>query len=89
MDSTEQVESGSVPTLVFYTTAGCHLCEFAAEVLKYLQRERTIDVQSCDISENEELIALYGIRIPVVKNPETAEEIGWPFDVEQLAKLLG
>jgi len=88
MDSTDQAENSSAPMLILYTTAGCHLCEFAAEMLEHLEREGTIDVKSCDISESEELVALYGIRIPVVKNSETEEEIGWPFDMEQLVKLI-
>ena len=88
MASTDQMENGSAPTLIFFTTAGCHLCEFAAEMLEHLAREKIINVQSRDISESEELVALYGIRIPVVKNSETAEEIGWPFDMEQLVKLI-
>ncbi len=76
------------PGLVFYTTAGCHLCEYAAEMLEYLQRESGLVVQEVDISSAEELVERYGIRIPVVKNPVSEEELGWPFSMEQLASLV-
>ena len=87
--SEDQSSAANVkPGLVFYTTAGCHLCECAAEMLEYLQRESGLVVQEIDISSAEELVERYGIRIPVVKNPVSEEELGWPFSMEQLASLV-
>lgn len=79
-------ESTSI-RLVFYTTAGCHLCEQAALLLEELRELRDIEVESVEISSDEALVNLYGIRIPVVRNPATDEELGWPFQLENLLNL--
>ncbi len=73
--------------LVFYTTAGCHLCEQAALLLEELGELRDIDVDSVDISTDATLVSLYGIRIPVVRNPAEDKELGWPFQLEDLLNL--
>lgn len=77
-----------VTQLVFYTTAGCHLCEQAAVLLEELAQLQDIAVIPVDISSDEALVTLYGIRIPVVKNQATDEEIGWPFRLEELLSLI-
>ena len=74
--------------LVFYTTSGCHLCEYAAEMLNHLQQHATVSVKEVDIASDEKLVELYGIRIPVVRREADGKELGWPFSYEELAKLL-
>ena len=78
--------------LVFYTTAGCHLCDQAAVLLQELalqtQGSHRFEVEEVDIATDAELVELYGIRIPVVKNAATQREVGWPFDVQDLARLF-
>lgn len=76
-----------VTRLVFYTTSGCHLCEQAAELLEDMGQLQRIEVSAVDISTDEALVALYGIRIPVVKNQVTGKELGWPFGLEELLGL--
>lgn len=88
MTNSESQGMTNEPSLIFYTTAGCHLCEYAAEMLEYLERESGLLVQVVDISESNELVDRYGIRIPVVKNPKNENELGWPFSIEQLANLV-
>lgn len=73
--------------LVFYTTPGCHLCEQAALMLEELGQLRDMEVESVDISTDEALVMLYGIRIPVVRNPAKDKELGWPFQLEDLLSL--
>lgn len=73
--------------LKFYTTLGCHLCEEAEQFLDHLVSVKPVEVEAIDISSSEELVELYGLRIPVVKNADTAEELGWPFDYQQLMEL--
>ena len=73
--------------LVFYTTAGCHLCEYADEMLAHLKQHAEITVDTVDISSSEELVEQYGIRIPVVKRESDGAELGWPFSYEELANL--
>jgi len=78
----------SAPKLTFYTTVGCHLCEQAEMLLTVLAAERTYQLETVDIASDEALVNLYGIRIPVVKNPVTKQEIGWPFGLPELADLI-
>ncbi|MDA1370082.1 MAG: glutaredoxin family protein [Proteobacteria bacterium] len=77
-----------MPTLVLYTTEDCHLCELAEELLEELQASRNFTLQSVDISADAALVDAYGMRIPVVKNPTTEQEIGWPFQVADLLSLF-
>ncbi|WP_339859285.1 glutaredoxin family protein [Pseudohongiella acticola] len=67
--------------LMFYTTAGCHLCEQAEEILRRVAAEqpalRWIPV---DISDDPALVDAYGLRIPVIKVADRAQDLGWPFD---------
>jgi len=77
-----------VSTLVFYTTEGCHLCEYADEMLSWLQSQREVVVERVDIASDERLVELYGLTIPVVKNAATGEELNWPFEAEQLLNLF-
>ena len=68
--------------LIFYTTAGCHLCEQAAELLQNLQ----IPFEYRDIIEQQQWLDAYRVRIPVVTN-ETDQELDWPFDAPELQQF--
>ncbi|MBL6904602.1 MAG: glutaredoxin family protein [Pseudomonadales bacterium] len=78
--------------LIFYTTAGCHLCEHAdlllQELVQAANNRNRFEIEEQDISTDEKLVELYGIRIPVVKNAANGKEIGWPFGVEELTTLF-
>ena len=77
------------PKVILYTTLGCHLCEDAAELLRhYCANVQAIEVVAVEISDTDQLIEQYGIRIPVIAIPDTDNEIGWPFTAEQLDKFL-
>lgn len=56
-------------------------------MLNDLKATRAIEIEAIDIADDSFLFELYGVRIPVVKNEESGEELGWPFDSEQLANL--
>ncbi len=77
-----------MPELLFYTTAGCHLCEYAEAMLAELSPSREFRVTPVDISRSEKLVARYGLTIPVLRNPQTGEELNWPFSPEQIVTLL-
>ena len=77
-----------MPELLFYTTSGCHLCEYAAELLAELASSRQFTLTPVDISESEDLVARYGLTIPVLRNPATGRELNWPFAPEQVVTLL-
>ena len=77
--------------LIFYTTVGCHLCEHAELVLQEFAAQSDapqFDLEEVDISTDEHLVELYGIRIPVVKNSANEMEVGWPFGLEDIATLF-
>ncbi len=56
-------------------------------MLNDLKATRAIEIEAIDIADDSFLFELYGVRIPVVKNEESGEELGWPFNSEQLANL--
>jgi hypothetical protein len=71
--------------LVLYSTLGCHLCELAEEQLAAFP---ALDIQFLDIADSHVLVQEYGVRIPVLKNEITQEELGWPFNMQQLTLWL-
>ena len=68
-------------------TLGCHLCEDAEAVLMPFVVEG-LQVELVDIAESEAMVERYGLRIPVLIRCDSAEELGWPFDAEQVAAFL-
>jgi len=74
-------------TVTLYTTAGCHLCDLALELLQTLQQRVPIILNSIEIGDDDALVAEYGIRIPVVQTPNNAE-LGWPFELSELLAFL-
>ncbi|RLA00239.1 MAG: glutaredoxin family protein, partial [Gammaproteobacteria bacterium] len=71
----------------FFTTLGCHLCEDAELLLQTPLNDGRIQIHSVDIAEgdnSDRLMEIYGLRIPVIKRLDTMDELGWPFDCEQL-----
>lgn len=74
--------------LTLYTTAGCHLCEQAAAMLAQLAADNQVDVLAVDIASDEQLVERYGIRIPVVRDEQRGQELGWPFAMEDLLRLV-
>ena len=72
----------------FYTTAGCHLCELAHEMLLEVQQQQDLEITAVDIADSDDLIERYGIRIPVIRLTAEDREIGWPFSLSELAAFL-
>ena len=72
---------------VLYGTLGCHLCEQAeallAPVIQYASADVPVVLKQQDIAESEELVARYGVRIPVLRCEMHNRELGWPFDQAQ------
>jgi Glutaredoxin-like domain (DUF836) len=44
-------------------------------------------LEEVDITTSLELMELYGVRIPVLKRPDS-KELGWPFDSQQAEMFL-
>lgn len=75
--------------LVLYTTQYCQLCE-EAENFIYRQLEgHHYQLKLVDISDSDELMARYAIRIPVLGfELDSAAELDWPFDANQLLGFM-
>ena len=83
--------SKKTPQLLLLTTLGCHLCDQAKSVLWQAQSVVAFEYCEQDIALSDELIATYGVRIPVVKCEFSDVELDWPFTamaVEKLVKLV-
>lgn len=50
----------------FLTRANCHLCDDAREVLEEITEDIGLQVNEVDIDGDDELVKLWGLRVPVV-----------------------
>ncbi len=75
-------------TVLLYTTLGCHLCEQAKQVLWQVSADFPLLVQDVEISESDDLIEQYGVRIPVIALDNDGAELGWPFSHSDVVALL-
>lgn len=66
--------------LILFGTEGCHLCEDAEALLL----QAGLSFETRDIMDDEQAQLRYAIRIPVLLNPKTGQELGWPFDAQQI-----
>lgn len=64
------------------------MCEIAWDLLAPLISYLPLRLEEVDIAESDELIERYGVRIPVLKFNDYAEELGWPFDSTQALSFL-
>jgi Glutaredoxin-like domain (DUF836) len=72
-----------------YGTSACHLCELAQEMLEAQSKARPgLVFEKVDISTSDALFERYGVRIPVVRDPE-GRELGWPFSTAELCEFTG
>ena len=82
-----------------YSSEGCHLCELALAICQPLITANQLSI--VDIVEDENLIELYGVHIPVLErlnngssetgdlsNLSKGKKLFWPFTVEQVVQLI-
>lgn len=74
--------------LVLYTTSHCHLCEQALELLIRLKEQYAINWITKEISDDDDLIEEYGIRIPVIQRIDNQSELNWPFSENDIVMLI-
>lgn len=79
--------SSLVVRLVLYSTSACHLCEQALVLLRSLPASAW-SLEEVDISDSEALFERYGLLIPVLRRDDTGAELNWPFDGQDVARLL-
>ncbi len=64
-------KSSSVPQVIFYTKAGCHLCEDARDMLDDIAAQTSYDLTEIDIRSDLAIFEQYRYRIPVIIIDET------------------
>lgn len=74
-----------------YSSEGCHLCEEALLLCDGLIERESINI--IDIVEDDKLVALYGISIPVLErinenNQVDGDKIFWPFTQQNIKELM-
>ena len=75
-------------TLTLYTTTGCHLCELAETILHNVSASHNVKVIAIEIGDDDELVARYGISIPVVRFSDNTE-LNWPFEQQDIESRIG
>lgn len=66
------------------TTEGCHLCDQALAVIQ--RAAPALQLTLTDIAEDDDLIARYGEKIPVLRMANT--ELCWPFGLLDVRMLV-
>lgn len=75
-------------TFTLYGTSACHLCEQAERIVAAeLARACGVRVSVEDIADSDELVARYGVRIPVLRDP-AGRELDWPFSAVEVRRFL-
>lgn len=72
--------------LILFGTSGCHLCEQAEVIVNACVPD---GVDTVDIAEQEQWQERYAVRIPVLYDIETQQELGWPFDRADVDEFVG
>ena len=73
--------------VTLYVGSHCHLCEQARQLISPVLDELGWQCEEVSITDDTDLMALYGLRIPVLKTPGSVEK-GWPFAEGQVRRLL-
>jgi len=68
--------------LLVYSRPDCHLCDLAAAELEAAGLLQF--VEGVNIESDPKLLKRYELTIPVVHNPATQVELGWPFNAATL-----
>lgn len=76
--------------LTLFGTSGCHLCEKAEAILAGLDPGllACLALSHRDIADDDALTERYGVRIPVLVNQASGQELGWPFDAAAIETFL-
>ena len=74
--------------LTLYSTSHCHLCEEAETSLASISNQYDIKWNTIEITNNDELLEMYGVKIPVIKRADNDYEICWPFTTKDIVKLI-
>ncbi len=68
--------------LYLYSSVGCHLCDKAEALLETELGDLWEDVMLIEIADSDDMVASYGLRIPVFAGTSVSGEwmeLDWPF----------
>ncbi|GHE82249.1 glutaredoxin family protein [Thalassotalea profundi] len=69
-----------------YSSEGCHLCEQALKLCMVVLNIQQLDI--IDIVNDEGLVELYGVHIPVLERMSDNTKLFWPFSQQDIEKLV-
>jgi hypothetical protein len=72
--------------LKLYSTSNCHLCEEAIELIQQAGYSNKIEI--IEIVDDDLLLSLYGIRIPVLQRKDNLAELAWPFTINDMNHFI-
>lgn len=84
----KDLSASSAAILYLYGTVGCHLCHEAKALVEGLPEVERWCLIERDIAGHDELYDRYGTRIPVLQRADDSRELDWPFETEQVRRLL-
>lgn len=64
------------------------MCDKARQLSSPFLEYYGYEWQDIEISDSDELMAAYGVRIPVLARPDNGSELGWPFEPQDLRDFL-
>ncbi len=73
--------------IILYTGPGCRLCS-DAENLLFQAGLSVSQIEKVDVTSSLDLKKQYGLKIPVLKNQGSGQELFWPFEFEDLGVFL-
>lgn len=71
--------------LILYHTAGCHLCDEARQLLTHVPG---ISLEEVEIGDDPALRERYGLRIPVLVQPDRGVALDWPFTLPAIMEVV-
>src|SRR3546814_19833544 len=77
MNATSRLQPAVQPALQLIQRDDCPLCD---QALAVLAAARATELESVWIEDVDELAAAYGLRVPVLRDTVTGDELDWPFD---------
>jgi len=77
----------AIKQLTLYSTSACHLCENAKKLIWPFLHSYGYTLREVDIVESENLMQVYGLRIPVISF-ENGGELDWPFTDNDLNEFF-
>jgi Glutaredoxin-like domain (DUF836) len=72
--------------LNLYSTSHCHLCDLAIALVNNTLPKAKLSI--IEITDDDILLARYGILIPVLQRIDNDAEINWPFTAKDILQLV-